>query len=357
MFYMFKSEKSLHTNSLEEAREALESSFCYREPHETTLDKIQVNGEGFVKVDSHGEFSMTQSAFGMLNSIAGIPNTYAASIDKDLWLTNLNVRTAYNKKPVWVSTSVDAKGETYITAFSKDNKAQARNKDILNLFDDEEAYEVRVIRLWDSGMQVAITVKGLGTIEPVVGDISEIGFKAVNSEIGRRSAKLEGMTFRLICSNGAMLGELFGCAYWPSDKRLSYPASFAAFQKEFSRLSFNVEHLKRLYEASIEKRLTVKEIVTLWRRTERAVQSREAADRILRLGIVERKTFIGDERERQIFEKAHNIHVPSPETSLILYETFNHITEYAREVSSFSIAHQLEQIAGSALVLDVAKAA
>ena len=357
MFDIFKPEKFYETVSLEEAREVIESRFPYIEPHETTLDQIRINDKGSVVVEEVGDFLMTKSAFAMLNAIVGIPYSYAKGIDKDLWLTNFNAKTLYNKKPVWISTSIDDKEDTYIIAFSKDNKNQARDKDILGLFDDSTIYEGKMIRLWDSGMQTAMILKQEAFIEPVVGDVSNVGLKVVNSQVGKPSAKIEAMTFRLICSNGAILGESFGRAYWPSDKRLKYSASFAAFEREFLDIAVNVDFLQELYNRSTEKRLTVREIVSLWRRVERVVQSREVADIILRLGDKERTNYIQDERDRQMFEKKNDDEVTSPLTPLVLYETFNRITAHARDVSDFSISYHLEQIAGSALTFGAAKAA
>ena len=348
MFHEFAKEERLVTTSLEEAVDAVEGPFRTTTPLETTLDAIQVRPDGLVQVEEFNSIPMTQTAFEMLNKIAGIPPVFARSISEDHWRENFRAMTTYNKRTIWITATVGP--DANIVAFATNQKVQARNRDLLNLFANHEDYEPKMIRLWNSGMQASFAARALGKIEPIPGDTSDIGFKVTNSQIGLLSAKLEAMTFRFVCRNGTVLGDNFESGYWPSDSRLSYAASFAALEKQFSEMHIDAEKLRDIYDRAVDRLLAVGEVVDIWRRIERATHSREVADGILRLGAEERKEFFRSERERRAFADKTGSDVSSPRTTIILYDAFNNVTDYARE-ASFVVSHRLEQIAGSALNL------
>lgn len=348
MFHEFAKEKHLVTTSLEEVVDAVEGPFRTITPLETTLDAIQVRPDGLVQVEGFNSIPMTQTAFEMLNKIAGIPPVFARSISEDHWRENFRAMTTYNKRTIWITATVGP--DANIVAFATNQKVQARNRDLLNLFANHEDYEPKMIRLWNSGMQASFAARALGKIEPIPGDTSEIGIKITNSQIGLLSAKLEAMTFRFVCSNGTVLGDIFGRGYWPCDKRISYAASFAALSKQFSDMHIDAEKLRDIYDRSVGRLLTVGEVVALWRRVERATHSREVADGILLLGAEERKEFFRGERERHEFAEKTGSGVSSPRTTIILYNAVNNITDFARE-AGFEVSHRLEEVAGAALNL------
>ena len=103
-------------------------------------------------------------------------------------------------------------------------------------------------------------------VEPVVGDIVELGIALTNSESGGRQLKASAYSYRLACTNGAIMADAIGTARWPNDPRMTSAASLLAFQRCVSELTEKLEAVASLYTANVDSLVPDVELFNLWRR-------------------------------------------------------------------------------------------
>ena len=177
-------------------------------------------------------------------------------------------------------------------------------------------------------------------VEPVVGDVVEIGIAITNSESGGRQLKACAYSYRLACTNGAIMSDTIGTARWPNDPRMTAAASLLAFQKQVSALIDKLESVPPLYTNNVQKLVPDVELFNLWRRVA-YVLSRSDADDVL--GMAE-----ADRRDLQQLIRLRDARELPAMTDRNAYEVHNRIT-FAAHGRSFRNRRSLQEIGGEFL--------
>lgn len=96
-----------------------------------------------------------------------------------------------------------------VRAFMSDRYTPLDDADLLPMVADvlaDTECEVRTLSLADEYSHLRITFPKLST-EARKGDVVQTGLNISNSEVGRRSYRIDGLAFRLICTNGMIAEE------------------------------------------------------------------------------------------------------------------------------------------------------
>lgn len=223
----------------------------------------------------------------------------------------------------------------------------ARSVDILEILKQasEKLWNVQNILLSDVGVDVNLTIPNL-TIEPDVGDVIKIGISVTNSEVGQRGAKASLYSYRLVCSNGTVFPDCKGVARWNYDRRMHQKTSHAKISEKLETLVKQAEsEVAPLYEHVLDAKLFDSYFVKLWRRLTYVMPQTAVISNIFHIDDADR-------RKIQTQVRTRTEGPPAP-THLGVYDTYNNITDYAKE-RPFLARRRLEEIGGQ-LLYDVSR--
>lgn len=294
------------------------ASTSYRTEHErTTLESIAVREDGTVQTPT-GELRATRNFLEGVARQIGMPLTYAYKLSPELFCENFRQRQAVTTTPITISRVGDV-----ATGLIDDHKSQykpACTADVLQSIKRTFDLEFRRASVTLGSIDVELIVPGR-VVEPVRGDVIEVGVSIKNSEAGEGHLLARAYSYRLVCTNGAVMSSTAGLARWPNDPRMTYPGCLRAFEKSLAGLCDRLEPVKEMYLASVERRIPDDHFWNLWRRLA-YLMSRSEADEALNV----------TERERQDLQQTIRLReptVPAILTEHSAYDIHNRVTHAA----------------------------
>ena len=153
-------------------------------------------------------------------------------------------------------------------------------------------------------------------IKPAVKDLVELGLGVLNSETRHSALRLFGYFYRLICQNGAVLGEQYFDQRWVH-RQQAKPVLNGAFASSMEKT------LAEVHKTG-EKLLGI---------TKKSVSSETLYD--LQEKLVE---IIGKKPARELLSPFRHTRT--------LYDIYNAITQHAHQVKDGDRIHQLEKLGG-----------
>jgi hypothetical protein len=211
------------------------------------------------------------------------------------------------------------------------------------------------ITIADSGLQVELLDTRL-TLEPRVGDITQVGLAITSSETGGPLPKAHGYTLRLWCTNGATMPEPFGELRFNSDWRVSLERRLAAWEAHLRSFTLDLAMLGQAYDRLATEYLTDHQFYQLYRQARYiyrvAPQGDDRLDTLLDVEPEQRQQFIAQVRQRQNRLRGDLLGASAPSTAqptpLLAWDVFNSITATARE-EPYQRRVALERLAGDLL--------
>ncbi len=325
-------EKEDSTSDFEKARNFLEKDFRTSYLH-TTLDKLDIRPDGHVDVEGK-RIPYTQ---GFLEAVAGaikMPFSFAYDIDFELFRYNFESLKTKRRKGVTLCINRGAAINIADTEYRP-----AHTLDVLEGLQNQNFWKFQQILISDRGAEINHLNPQLKT-NPEPGDVIKLGIRISNSETGYRGLKASLFSFRLVCTNGAVMSDRLGTARWNYDRRVTYASSLQKFLKDLEKLQLLEKRLVTLYEGAMDRRVFDRDFVRMWRRLRNALDPSDV-DRSLEVERKQRLEIQATVRQRPDRE------APEP-TPWTVYELHNRITASAQR-HAFSTRRRLEQIGGDLL--------
>jgi len=326
-------EKEVKTESLEEARDFLESDFKV-EYFQTSIEEIDIHEDGTITT-ANKSWQYTPYFLESLAKTIKMPLNYACRIDFDLFKINFDMRKQQDCCGIKLCISRNT-----VINVCKSSYYPARTVDVIKGLPQKiKQWNLHGILLGDRGIELSWCDENV-VINPRPGDRILGGVQLSNSETGFRGLKASLFTLRLACSNGAVFSDEQQAIRWSYDQRMTYTTNIEKFCKELELLEIPCIELTNKYSSALEKLISDREVVNLWRRIRRIVEP-QRVDYIL--GIE------GKERLR-LFEqvKRHEDPSISEPTDLNTYDIHNRITAAAKDFSLIT-KRRLEEIGGDLL--------
>ena len=321
--------------TFDELIEVVETS--HRVDHEqTTLESISLKPDGTVQTPV-GELRVTRDFLEHTSAAIGMPLGYFYDITPELFCSNFKQRQAETTSPITISRVGDV--ATGLILDGKSRYRPARTGEVLRSIHRLDGLSFRRASVSFTGVDVELVRLG-SFVEPVIGDIVEIGVAVSNSESGGRQLKAAAYSYRLRCTNGAIMADEIGIARWLNDPRMTEAASLRAFQKDLTLLADTLESVAALYQATIDRPVPDVELWNAWRRVARHVPRTEADDV---LGISE-----DERRDLQQLIRLRGPREPAVTTERNAYEVHNRIT-HAAHGRNFRIRRGLQELGGEFL--------
>jgi hypothetical protein len=181
----------------------------YRVDHEpTTLEAIALRPDGTVHTPQ-GESQVTRDFLEGCAGAIGMPLGYAYKVSPALFCENFAQRQAETTAPITISRVGNV-----VTGLIADRKSRYRpacTGDVLRAVRRAEGLTLRRASISFAGVDAEFVRPG-SVVEPVVGDILELGIALTNSESGGRQLKASAYSYRLACTNGAIMADEIGTA-------------------------------------------------------------------------------------------------------------------------------------------------
>jgi len=326
-------EKEVQTKSLEEAQEFLENVFAVSYRH-TSLEQIAIDKDGVLTVGNE-RWPYTPHFMEALAHRIKMPLSYALNIDFDLFKENFDRR----KQHVCAGVVVCIVRGTAVN-LCRENYFPARTIDVIKELPKRiKQLELQELLLGDRGVEISWVDREI-EIKVSPSDVIFGGFRISNSEIGIRGLKASAYTFRQVCSNGAVFADERGVIRWSHDRRVTYATNIERFCTALNILEIPKSELSKKYMDSLERPITDRGVINLWRRLRRAI-SAEQADSIVGISEKERKQLSAQLRQRED-------PVIARLTSLNTYQVHNNITATAKQYD-LTTRRLLEEIGGNFL--------
>jgi hypothetical protein len=312
-------------------------STSYRTKHEqTTLESIRLRPDGTVHTPA-GEWRLTQDFLESGAKAIEMPLPYMYKVSPELFCENFSQRQAEATVPVTSARIGDV--ATGLIVDRKWRYRPASTLDALRAIERAGSFELRRASVSFAGVDVELAVPGCA-VEPIAGDVLEVGLALSNSDSGGRQLKASAYTYRLHCTNGAIMSDTLGFARWPNDPRMTYAGGLRAFEHGVADLCEKLEPVAALYLTTADKFVPDNELWNLWRRVAYLL-SRSQADSIVGLSEAERLDLQQVIRNRSAVE-------PAVLTDRNAYEIHNQVT-YAAHGRSFAIRRGLQEVGGDFL--------
>lgn len=316
----------------------LVSSSARVEHERSSLESMELKSDGtLLTAGSH--YQLTRNFLENIAQAIGMPLAYAYKISPELFRENFNRRKAETTCPVTICRVGDV--ATGLTLDNKVHYRPASSCDIIRDLQQSKLFdflEFRRASVSFSGFDLEVVRKDL-VVQPQPDDIIEVGLAISNSESGGRKLFAEAYSYRLVCTNGARMGNKLGTARWVSDPRMTDKASRRAFAEQLEILTDNLRNVEQVY-ANINQQVPDDELYQLWRRVAYGVSAIEA-DEILGVSTTERQALQRTIRERP------STAIPQL-TELTAFELHNRVTHGAHG-RPFMVRRTLQELGGDFL--------
>jgi Domain of unknown function (DUF932) len=309
----------------------------YQVDHEqVSLEQISLRPDGTLQTPA-GEWRVTRQFLEGVAKAIELPLPYAYKIRPELFCENVAQRQVDAAKPITISRVGDV--ATGLIVDKATRYRPAHTVDVVQAIRRTLDLELRRASVSYEGVDIELAVPGR-VVEPVRGDVIEVGVAVSNSESGGRQLKASSYSYRLVCTNGAVMADSFGLVRWPNDVRMTYAACLRAFEKGVVQLCESLEPVASSYQRAVDQRVPDDEFWNAWRRVAQHVPRTEADDV---LGISETQR-----RDLQQLIRTRHPAEPVALTEHSAYDVHNRIT-HAAHGRTFRIRRALQEIGGDLL--------
>jgi hypothetical protein len=310
----------------------------YRVGHEqTTLESISLRPDGTVETPA-GVLQVTRDFLESFAAAIVMPLSYAYTVTPELFCENVRQRQAHAAAPITICRAGDV--ATGLVIDRKSRYRPACTGEVLRSIRRSHDLEFRRASVAFTGVDVEFVRPGI-VVEPVVGDVVEIGIAVTNSETGGRQLKASAYSYRLACTNGSMFADTVGVARWPNDPRMTDAACMRAFQREVTSLCCELQSVSGLYEAAIDRPVPDVEFGNTWRRVRYLLPRGGDPDAVLDISKDERRALQDVVRLRDPRE------APAM-TRWSVFDVHNRIT-HAAHGQPFRVRRGLQELGGQLL--------
>jgi len=293
---------------LEELLRLLETEYTF-EKVPAGLRQVTFDKEGYI--GNGTQYKLTEWSFERLLHLLRIPVKFAVRVcPDDLTETIVNRLKQVEDIPVHLLV----RDNTLVSIVPQDYNPP-EPKYVVELLNPSQC---ALIRVSDKGLKLA-SITELG-VEPKEGDPTRIGHYLVASETGGRT-KVSLMLYRVICGNGAVVGDEFGSVAWRSRRNGD------EFRLGLQVLVSRAEELKSCLSSLARKRFTDLEFRSVFRSL-RNIVGRETA--LLLVKDAEESTVSQIMAQARLKQRRHE--EPEP-TDISVYELYNEITQFARDLT------------------------
>jgi len=302
----------------------------------TTLESITLKAIGILQTPA-GEWQVSRNFLERCAVAIGMPLTYAYRIDPELFCDNFAQRQAQTGAPITISRIGQAAIGLVIDRTSRYRPASTA--DVLRGLKSVCDLKLRRAIVTFAGVDVELVRPGL-VVEPMLGDVIEVGISLTNSETGGRQLKASAYSYRLVCTNGAVMADNVGVVRWPNDPRMTEKGGLRAFQTGVVALSDRLGSISTLYKSIVDRHIPSVEFWNLWRRVAYLVP-RAQADTILGVSEEERRDLQQSVCTRHLLESARP-------TEWNAYDIHNRLT-HAAHGQQFHVRRGLQELGGELL--------
>lgn len=320
----FAVEKEEHLNSVPKIKQALATKYDLNH-FSVNISAVQLSEE-FKLVTDGREFAMSFRAFRGLLGLLNIPPRFAMAIPEDLLEFIIRRLREVNPQEVRLFNQED-------TVYSM-TRADYHPPDlgaIMDVVSDDRQIEMG--RVGTEGIRIA-TLGGVRT-EAEVGDAIRVGTYIRASHTGRPFPHASLMTYRLVCSNGAVTGKSWGEVAWPRQNG----DSLEIFTNGLTDLMSREELLLPSITSLTDRHLSDFEFARVWRGAKKVVGV-ESADRLLDSITENRRAILAS-----VAAKQRTGEDPVALTDFSAYDVFNSVSQAANKLPGES-AERLMRVAG-----------
>lgn len=360
---LFVPELQFATDHFDQAKALCDRELVYRRV-ETTLDLITVD-EDFRLTVSGTKYDMTENAFDGLCAVLAIPLQFARQVTLELFgiivdrLGRLHQQAVVIviRETVIVGVVNPAKwSHTRANATSRPHFEPVRNIELLTAIEKfwNDRGDVHIV-ITDAGVAVDV-IDQEKIIEPKVGDVVRVGASITGSETGGPAPVARGYTFRLACSNGAIVPTAFGSVRFSTDWRVRHERRLEVFGAELAEFLVDVDDIRSAYADLIAGELGDQRFWILHRQAayiyRRLPGHERIADGVLGVDEDHRKALVRSLRQRQevVRRRPHESFVSMP-SGLNLWDVHNSITAAARKEVDHGRRVALERLGGEMLTI------
>jgi hypothetical protein len=309
----------------------------HRVEHEqVSLEQISLRPDGIVQTPT-GEWRATRQFLEGAAKAIGMPLGYAYTIRPELFCENFAQRQMDAARPVTISRVGDV-----ATGLILDGSSRYRpvaSADVLRVVQRAFDLEFRRASVSYEGVDAEFVMPGR-VVEPIRGDVIEVGVVVTNSESGGRQLKVSAYSYRLVCTNGAIMSDNVGIVRWPNDVRMTYAGCLRAVEKGIGELCEALEPVAANYLQAVGRQLPDNELWNAWRRVAQHVP-RPEADEVLGVSEIQR-------RDLQQLMRTRHPSEPAALTEHSAYDVHNRIT-HAAHGRTFRVRRALQEIGGDLL--------
>jgi hypothetical protein len=302
---------------------------------QTSLEQLSLSPDGFLQ-SPQGESFVTRNFLERCAATIGMPSSYAYKITPDLFCENFRSRHVHTTTPVTVCRIGGV--AVGLTVDKARRYRPVPTAELLQRIGVTLDLEFRRAAISFFGVDVEFVQPG-NVIEPSVGDILEVGVTLTNSETGDRQLKASASSYRLVCTNGAIMSDVLGVARGTNDYRMTNEGIIRAFYKDFGGLVGKLPAVSKLYRDVSQLKIPYSEMWQLWRKAACLV-SRSEADEVI--GVTE-----DERREFQLAAEQGEKIGTNPSTHEV-YDVHNRLT-FAAHGRPLSVRRGLQLLGGGLL--------
>lgn len=323
----FAAEREVKVETLEKAVEVLNKNFTY-DTRVANINQLAVTDEYKLGVNGD-QMRMTPWAFQNLLGLLKIPANFGATIPSDLLETIVNRLKGVD--PFGVKLFVEPDGNVINV-----KKATYQAPKLATIVQAMTG-DVALARISIRGLKIATQVPDTEA-EPEAGDVVKVGTMLIASETGGPLPKVNLMTYRLVCSNGAIVGDNFGNIFWGNKKD---DGGLDAFLTGLVNLNDRAGQIVTALRTLPERKVTDVEFGRIWNQV-RTLFDTESTDKVFRVSAEARKLYLA-----QSILKRKQLQKPAP-IEMSAWDVFNSISFIAKDMP-FVQNEAMMKVAGSML--------
>jgi hypothetical protein len=316
--------------SIEEALAKIKTDFAFT-TRPVVINQLSVTDDYKVSI-GQDELPITRWGFQNLMTSLHIPATFGEYIPSDLLQTVVSRLKSID--PFGVKLFIDNEGN--IINVKKGNYVAPKIERILEKIQGD----IKIGRVSARGVRLA-TILPDTLVEPTEGDKVMIGTVFTASETGGLTPLAKLMSFRHICSNGAIAGDDIGIVRWTARKE---DGGMDGFLDGIRHLNEHAGEVVQALKALPTRNLKDAEFSKLWNQV-RGFFDAEKTDKI----------FDVDPEQRKVYLATSNLHkkergLPGP-TEVSAWDVFNNITAEAKGLD-FAKSEALMKVGGFLLSMN-----
>lgn len=298
-----------------------------------------------------GCFEPTAEAFERFCGLLGIPRPFARHIPEDLLNQNIQrLMKEYKDFEVNFTTTAGLR----LIGVQEHKNDQKKPFDLTNFLIQvaatklqDQDFKLKELIINDQGINLISTLPL--TMEPVPGDITEIGLAIQSSDSNYFQTMANLALYRLVCTNGAVLPSSWGKVV-RSTKEEKIEDQLTIFSNKLSQLKINGEKIGKAYKAMPEVKVEDEDFVSYWTKMNSILKAAKNVDKIMEIDEDSRKYMKGKvtTRKKAIKNLEENVSAPATLEDVSYYDIYNRVTSEEKNQTGIK-RKQLLKLGGTVL--------